>query len=131
MRINEDVGYDMTFKILNSATTKIINGSNVVPINDVKYPNLRANLVTSPEAIKSLTDAKFKHKDATSEHASYDRSLFFTPMTHVHSFDTTDLVGRRFLLDKEVGQSLRDRLVEDLDYFEGHLALDLSRCKFI
>ena len=39
-------------------------------------------------------------------------------------FDPDDFVGRTFLLKKEGGQCLRDRVVKSLDYFEGNLARD-------
>ena len=52
--ISENVGHDMTFKILNASTNKTINRSNVRSANDNKSPNLRADPETSPEVIKSL-----------------------------------------------------------------------------
>ena len=41
-----------------------------------------------------------------------------------------DIEGRTFLLDKEVGQSLRARIVKSAHYFEGDLARHSSRLKF-
>ena len=45
--------------------------------------------------------------------------------------DPDDLVGRTFLLNKEDGQRLRARIVKALDDFEGDLARDSSRLKFV
>ena len=45
--------------------------------------------------------------------------------------DPQDLVGRNFLLNKEGGQHLRDRIVKAIDNFEGDLARDSSRLKFV
>ena len=50
----------MTFKILNTSTNKIINRSNVMPVNYDTSPDLRDNPLTSPEVMKTLRDDKFK-----------------------------------------------------------------------
>ena len=51
--ISENSGHDMTFKILNVSNNKIINRSNVAPVNDSKSPDLRSDPLTYPELIKS------------------------------------------------------------------------------
>ena len=38
VRISENIGHDVTFKILNISTNKIINRSNVTPANDNELP---------------------------------------------------------------------------------------------
>ena len=50
-------------QILNSSTNKVINRSNVRPMNDDKSPNLRENPLTSPEFIKSLREEKFNAEE--------------------------------------------------------------------
>ena len=62
MGISENVGHDVTFKILNSSTNKIINVSNVRPANDNASPNLRSDRVTSPGSIKLLRKDNFEAK---------------------------------------------------------------------
>ena len=52
--ISENVDHDVTFKILNSSTNKIINSSNVRSTSDKESHNLRANPLTSPEVITLL-----------------------------------------------------------------------------
>ena len=42
--------------MLNSFTSKIVNRSEVRPVDDDKSPNLRDNPLASPEAIKLLHD---------------------------------------------------------------------------
>ena len=63
MEINENVGHDVTFKIINSSSNKIKNASNIRPITNSKAPNLRSDPATSPEEIKSLREDKFKAED--------------------------------------------------------------------
>ena len=43
---SENVGHDMTFKIHNSSTNKIINRYYVRPANDDESPHIRANPLT-------------------------------------------------------------------------------------
>ena len=45
--------------------------------------------------------------------------------------DPQDLMGRTFLLDKEGGQCLRDRIVKSVYDFEGDLTLESSFLKFV
>ena len=52
--ISKIFGHDMTFKILNISTNKIINRYEVTPADDVNLPNVRSDPLTSPELIKSL-----------------------------------------------------------------------------
>ena len=114
MGISENVGHDLTFKILNSSANKIINRSNVRPANDDKSPNLLADPITSPKIIKPLREDK----------SSNDKKS-------IPIIDPNELVGRTFLLDKEGGQHLRTHIVKVLDGFEGDLARDSSRLKFV
>ena len=69
--ISENVGHDMTFKIINRSTNKIINRSTVRPENDKKSPNLRADPLTSPEIIKSLHNDSIPNTDETASN-DYD-----------------------------------------------------------
>ena len=125
----------MTLKILNSSTNKIINTSNVRPDSNKEPPNLRANPVTFPEAIASLQREKSEDKDDASETSQNeedpdsetsikDSSSPSSSSKHMPVIDPDDFVGRTFLLKKEGGQCLRDRVVKSLDYFEGNLARD-------
>ena len=70
--ISENFGHDMTFKILNSSANKIKNRSNVKSSNDDKHHYLRADLIASPEVIKSLRDDDFKVEDSTSTNDAED-----------------------------------------------------------
>ena len=63
--ISENVGHDMTFKILNSSTNKIINRSNVRSAKDKEHPNLRAEPLNSPEVIRSLQKKQSENEDGT------------------------------------------------------------------
>ena len=65
----------MTFKILNSSTNIIINGSNVRSASDTESPNLMSDPVTSPEVITSLQREKSEDKDATSETSQNEEDL--------------------------------------------------------
>ena len=73
--IIENVGHDMTFKILNSSANKIVNRSNFRSANDYVSPNLRADHFSSPEVIKSLLCDKFKAEDSASKTTYEDVSL--------------------------------------------------------
>ena len=46
----------MTFKILNLATNKLIDCSNVRAVDDPSSINLRADYLIAPEVVKSLRD---------------------------------------------------------------------------
>ena len=65
MGMIDNVGNDITFKIINSFTNKIINRSNVRPFNDDKSPNLRAHPLNYPEVVKTLIEDKFKAEEET------------------------------------------------------------------
>ena len=131
MGISENVGLDVTFKILNSSTNKILNRSDVRHVNDRKSPNIRTDPMTSPEAIKSFREEKFKSEDHASKHESNDNSLPSSSMRSAPVVYPKDLVGRTFLIDKEGGQRVRARIVKALDAFEGYLARDSSRPTFV
>ena len=49
----------------------------------------------------------------------------------MHIVDTQDIVGMDFLMYKEDSQRLRALIVKHVDYFEGDLARDSSRLKFV
>ena len=129
--ISEHFGHDMNFKILNVSTNEIINRSNIRSVNDSKNLNLRAYPVTSPEVIKSLREHKFKTKDPYYKHASSCSSSPSSFMRSMPKIDPNDLVGRNLLLEKEGNHRLRNRIFKDLDDFEGYLARDSSRLKFV
>ena len=65
--ISKNIGYHMTFKILNESTNKIVNRSNIRADSDKESPNLRAGPVTSPVVTTILWRVKSEDKDATSE----------------------------------------------------------------
>ena len=67
--ISKNFGHGMAFKILNTSTNEIIRRSSVKPEDYGKWPNLRADTLTSPELIKPL------HHDSitsTEDNASED-----------------------------------------------------------
>ena len=132
----------MPFKILNISTKKIINRHDVRSARHKERPNLRDDPVTSPEVITSLRREKSEDKDVTSETlrnkhdpasetSIKDSSSPLSSSKHVLVVDLNDLVGRTLLLNKEGRQRLRDRVVKDLDNFEGNLARDSSHLEFI
>ena len=47
--ISDNAGHDMTFSILNKATNKVVNRSNVRPADEPTSPNLRIDTLTAPE----------------------------------------------------------------------------------
>ena len=130
--IIENVGRDMTFKILNSSTNKIINRSNGRPVNGDKSPNLRANPLTSPEVMKSLIGDKFNAGEEPHDYeaSSNERYLPSSSKSSIPLVEPNDLVGRTFFLEKEGRQRLRVRIVKSLDDFEVYLSRDSSRLKF-
>ena len=129
--ISENVGHEMTFKIINYSTNKNSNKSNVRSANDNESPNLRADNIASPELIKSLREDNFKDEDSTSETPAKDSSSTSSSARPVPAVDPQDLLGRTFLLNKVFIQRLRDLIVKAIDYFEGDLARDLSWLKFV
>ena len=56
--ISENVGHDITFKILSNTTRKIIHCSNVRSANDPLESNIRLDPLTIPKIIKDKTDIK-------------------------------------------------------------------------
>ena len=118
VRISENAGHDMTFKILNSSTNKIFTRSNVRPAKDDKSPNLRADPITSPKVIVSLRDGNFKVEDLASTTTAEDSLSTSSSLRPIPIVDPLDLVGRTFLLNKEGGQCLRSRIFKSIDEFE-------------
>ena len=129
--ISKNVGHEMTFKIINISTNKIVNRSNVRPSNDDKHHNLRADAIASPKLIKLLQEDNFKDEDSTSRTPTKDSSSTFSSTRPMPAVDPQDLVGRTFLLNKEGNQRLRACIVKPIDYFEGDLTRFSSRLKFV
>ena len=102
MRISENFGHYVTFKIPNSSTNKIINRSNGRPFNDSESHNLRDDPVTSTEVIKSLREDKFKAEDPASEFSPNDSSSPSSYMMYVPVVDPNDLVWELYLSTKKV-----------------------------
>ena len=110
--ISKNTGHGVTFKIINSSTNKIINGSNVRIANYNTSSNLLGDPVTSPEVIKSLRQDNFEAEDATfktspneedpdSKTPTKDSSSPFLSSAPIYMVDPNDLVGRTFLMNKE------------------------------
>ena len=90
----------MTFKIFNPVTNKVIDRSNVRAADEPDGANHRADYLAAPEVITSLKEEPISAvapDDTTSSPAKRALSIL----------DSSDLVGRTFLLDKEDGQRLR------------------------
>ena len=123
--ISENVGHAMTFKIFNPATNKVIDRSNVRAADEPNLINHRADHLTVPEVVSSL------HGEPPP--TLKEESIATVPSTQraLPIIDPSDLVGRTFLLDKEDGQRLRARVVKAIDDYEGDLARDSSRLKFV
>ena len=110
--ISENVVHDMTVKILNSYTKKIINRSVARPADDAKLPNLRAEPLTYPEVIKLLHDDYVPNlsENASNYNVSPSSSKWSMP-----ELDPRDLVGRSFLTSKEYGKCLKTRITKAFD----------------
>ena len=123
--ISENIAYEITFKILNSSTNKIMCVSNFRSVNYDESPNLRAYPVTSPEVIKSLRDDAFKVEGSTSATTVEDSSSNSSSSISMPAVDSQDLVERTFLPNKEGGQRLKARIIKAIDDFGGDLSRDL------
>ena len=53
MGISENVGHDMTFSILNTATNKVVSMSNVRLVDEPTSPNIRIDPLTTPNVVTS------------------------------------------------------------------------------
>ena len=53
MGISENVGHDMDFSILNTATKKVVSKSNVRLVDEPTSPNLSIDPLTAPEVVTS------------------------------------------------------------------------------
>ena len=53
MVISENVGYDVTFSILNATTNKVISRSNIRIEGDPTSSNLRIDPLTAPKVVTS------------------------------------------------------------------------------
>ena len=129
--ISENTGYHMTFKILNSSINNIINVSNFRSDKDDKNANLRSNHIASLEAITTLRDGKFKVEDPNSTTTAEDSSSTSSSSRPMPAVNAQDLIGMTFILNKEGGQRLRNRVSKAIDNFEGDLVRDYSRMKFV
>ena len=131
--ISENVGHDMTFKILTSDTNKVINRSNVRPADDPASANLKVEPLAVPKVVKSLTDdvndSGFDEPPLIDEDDEPLPSLSERrkPMPLI---DPSDLVGRSFLRTEEDGQCLRVKIVKALEHREDGLNKNSARREF-
>jgi hypothetical protein len=114
--ISRNVGHAMTYKILCDKSNKVLHRANLRSANDPSDPNLRLdpldgeNLHPSPQTVRSLREA--------AEDVGDDDQV--KPMIY---FDTGDLVGRTFLMEKDDdGLRNRARIIEVLDDHERDVA---------
>ena len=65
MGISKNLGYDVTFYVLNATNNKVISRSNVSPAGELTSPNLRIDPLTAPEAVTSrhLPSAHLEDED--------------------------------------------------------------------
>ena len=132
--ISENAGHAMTFKILTSNTNKVLHRSNVRPADDPSSPNLRADPLTVPRVVKSLSD-------------DIDESIFEEPplideddqdappqpksRRNMPIIDPSDLMGRSFLRTEEDRQRLRVKIVKAIKAYEDELDKNPDRRQFI
>ena len=131
--INENVGHDMTFSILNVATNKVVSRSNVRLVDETTSPNLRINTLTTPGVVTSRHFALVYLKndeeapvitEDEAPNAFNSSPNHMIPITYPH-----DLVGRNFLMSQEDSQRLRSRIVKAID--DQQIKRDSERLKFI
>ena len=135
--IAENVGHDMTFKVLTNDTNKILHRSNVRPADDPASTNLKIEPLTVPKVVKSLTDdisdSVFEEpllidEDTNTSPTSSNPSNAHKSMPII---DPSDLVGRSFLRTEEDGQRLRVKIVKAIETYEDELNKNSARCEFI
>ena len=125
LRISENAGHDINFSIINITTNKVIIRSNVRLVGEPTLPNLRVDLLNTPDVVKSwhlpsahLEDREEAH-DAT-EQESPDAS---TPSSNhdVPMLEPNDLLRRNFIIPQEDGQRMRAKIFKTTDDYEGEL----------
>ena len=132
--ISENVGHDMTFKVLTGNTNKALHRSNVRPADDPTSANLKVEPLAVPKVVKSLADhindSVFKEPPLIDEHADTP-----SPSSDKHKsmpiIDPSDLVGRSFLCTEEDGQRLRVKIVKAIETYEDELHKNSARREFI
>ena len=107
--ISENMGHNMTFKVLSTATNKVLSRSNLRPADD-KCLTLRAKPLTLLEIVKSLHE-----QPPSSNNSSTDHDSASLPSNSVPILDPSNLVGRTFLVNKEEEQRLRARIAKTID----------------
>ena len=119
MVISENVGHDMTFSILNTTTNKFIIRSNIRPAGESTFPNLRIDLLTTPDVITSRRLHSAHLEDKTEAPAVAEGEIpnasNSTPKHNMPVLDPNYLVGRTFLIPQEDGQLLRARIFNAVD----------------
>jgi hypothetical protein len=122
--ISENCGHAMTWKVLTIDTNKIIYRSLVRPFSDSDL-NIRADL-PGGEDDAPLLDPVIKSK--------LDILTMQDPTAIVSSpvFNPGDLVGRTFLMDKNLdGQRFRARIVKLIEDHENNVEQNPTRLKFV
>ena len=100
--ISESVGHYMAFKILANKSTKIIYRSNVRPADVLLNKNNFLNPLTILRVVTSKREVSNKDVSNTTENGKS-----FDSLTNMPILDTSDLVGRNFLMPTdEDGQRL-------------------------
>ena len=110
--ISENVGHNVTFIKLNASTNKIISRSAVTPAYGDKTTILRADLLNSPEVIKSFYEDSITSAVVTS---TKDNELPSSSKCSIFILDLRDLVGISFLQNKKDRQRLSARIIKALD----------------
>ena len=130
---SENLGHDMTFKILTSDTNKVLHRSNVRPADDPVSANLRAEPLVVPKVAKSLSDnvdeSNFEEPPLIDEDSNNP-----LPQSELRNstpiIDPSDLVGRSFLRTEEDGQRLRVKIVKAIETHEDELDKNSARREF-
>ena len=93
----------MTFKMLTGDANKSLHHSNVRPGDDTSSDNLKADLLTAPNIVKSLHDSDGASTLDTPLLIDEENEPFpqLTPRKQMPLFDPLELVERSFLKDVE------------------------------
>lgn len=98
--------------------------SNARPA-DNKNMDLRSEPLTLPEVVKTL-----HHEPPNSKDSSSADSTNTVPKKSMPILDSSNLVGRTFLFNKEGGKRLRANIVQTIDDCKSDLARDLIEGTF-
>ena len=122
MRMSENVGHDVIFRILKDDAQKIFCQSNTRLENDPLTRNLRIDLNTIPAFVKSRQDTFADDDIVSTVHSTIPEDINFQAEDSMPNIETSDLVGRSFLVrtPKDI-QTLRVNIVKALEYNQDDL----------